>query len=106
MTQELASEQVIIQSPMSFVGSARRIWKITQLTDNTWGRLGLQVLAVALISVAWMFVAAWLLTWGLLVVPWRLLRRGQRRRKQERLRHEETLRAVAALDRRMEPEVD
>jgi hypothetical protein len=33
----------------------------------------------------------WLLFFGIFVVPWRLLRRGQRKRKQEELRHREFL---------------
>lgn len=82
----LASERVVIQSPMSFVGSSRRIWKITDKVKP------LTVpLAVLLIALAWVIVAAWTLFFGIFLVPYRLLRRGSRKRKQENLRHRETL---------------
>lgn len=86
----LASEQVVIQSPMSFVGSTRRIWKITRV-----GHPALKVLlvplAVALLLVAWTVVACWTVVFGIFLVPYRLLRRGQRRRRQDALRHRELL---------------
>lgn len=87
------SEGVVIQSPTSFTGSARRIWK---LTDS--GPAPLKVLtiplAIVLVVIAWVFCLVWLVVFGIVMVPWRLLRRGSRKRKQERLRHQETLDAV------------
>lgn len=87
----LASERVVIQSPMSFVGSTRRIWKITRV-GNPIVRWALAVpAAVILLAFAWIVVAAWTLLFGIFLVPWRLLRRGSRRRKQDALRHREIL---------------
>jgi hypothetical protein len=43
---------------------------------------------------AWIFVTAWYLVWGLLLVPYRLLRRGARKRKAEALRHREMMGAI------------
>jgi hypothetical protein len=87
------SDNIIIQSPTSFVGSARRIWKLTRL-----GHPALKVLAVPtallLTGVAWVFCAVWLLLFGVLLLPWRLLRRGARKRKQEAMRHAEMMAAV------------
>lgn len=87
------SERVVIQSPMSFTGSARRAWKLTNLGPG-WVKIGTIPAAVVLIALWWMVDAAWLIVFGILLVPWRLLRRGSRRRKQERLRHEELLAAT------------
>lgn len=86
----LPSEQVVIQSPMSFVGSGRRIWKLTDQRNRAVRALAV-VLAVLLIAVAWIVVAAWTLFFGVFLIPYRLLRRGSRKRKQERLRHREVL---------------
>lgn len=92
MGERLKSESVIVQSPTSFTGSARRIWKITRLGPS-WARVGTIPAAILLIVVAWMFCAVWLVLFGVLLVPWRLLRRGSRKRKQEQLRHQEMLAA-------------
>jgi hypothetical protein len=46
---------------------------------------------VILIVFAWVMVTVWYLTWGLLLVPYRLVRRGARKRKVEALRHRELL---------------
>src|SRR6202035_2813948 len=40
---------------------------------------------------AWTFVTAWYLFWGLWLVPYRLLRRGARKRKPEAMRHRELM---------------
>lgn len=90
----MKSENIIIQSPTSFVGSARRIWLLTKL-----GHPLLKVLtvptALLLTAVAWVLCAVWLAVFGVLLVPWRLLRRGSRKRKQEARRHKEMLDAIA-----------
>lgn len=84
---------MVVESPTSFTGSARRIWKLTRLGPPPLKVLTIPV-AVVLIAVAWVFCAAWLLLWGIFLVPWRLLRRGARKRKQEQRRHEELLAAT------------
>ena len=81
---------------MSFAGSARRIWRITE-QDNPWVRAVMVVLAVMLVAVAWCLVAVWYVVFSLLLVPYRLVRRGSRKRKLEEMRHREQL---AAIDRR------
>lgn len=97
---QLVSERVVIQAPMSFTGSAKRIWKMTGVRNVVVKAL-LGLLAVALILVAWIGVACWYLVFGVLLVPFRLLRRGSRKRKRDELRHREML---AAVDRSRSPE--
>jgi Domain of unknown function (DUF1707) len=87
----LASEDVIISAPMSYVGSAQRIVRIRRRADSERKLVALTVLAVVLIVFAWVLVTAWYLTWGLLLVPYRLLRRSARKRKVEALRHRELM---------------
>ncbi len=97
MSNKLASEKVVISAPFSFAGSAQRIWKMTDV-DNPFLKFILALIAIVFIMFAWMFVACWYFVmyvlFGILFIPWRLLRRGSRKRKQERLRHREVLDAV------------
>lgn len=89
------SSSVIIQSPTSFVGSARRIWKLTRVKPELpWLKVITMPTAVILIAAAWLLCAVWLVVFGIIMVPWRLLRRGQRKRKQEEMRHQELLAAT------------
>lgn len=90
----LKSESVVIQSPTSYAGITRRILKI-QRTDNAWVRWLVLVPVVAvLLLMGWVFASGWYLVFGLFMVPWRLIRRGGRKRKREALRHRETLHAI------------
>jgi hypothetical protein len=91
---KLESEKVVVSAPLSYTGSAARIWKLTGLVENLGPRIALGVAAVILILGAWCFVTAWYLTWGLLLVPYRFIRRGSRKRKREALQHRETIAAI------------
>jgi hypothetical protein len=92
---QLQSEKVVVSAPLSYHGSAARIWKIT--TTATGGaQVGLIALAVVLIALAWTFVTGWYLIWGLWLVPYRLIRRGSRKRKLQALQHRETIAAIQA----------
>lgn len=97
MNKQLASERVVVSAPFSFAGSAQRIWNMTNV-DSVILRLLLVPLAIILIMLTWMFVVCWYFViyvlFGLWFIPYRLLRRGSRKRKQEKLRHREVLNAV------------
>lgn len=97
MSNKLASEKVVISAPFSFAGSAQRIWKMTDV-ENSFLKFILALIAIVFIMFAWVFVACWYFVlyvlFGILFIPWRLLRRGSRKRKQERLRHREVLDAI------------
>jgi hypothetical protein len=94
----LASEEVVLQAPLSFTGSAVRIWKITR--DKAGAALyGMAALAVVLIALAWTLVLSWYCTFGLLLVPYRLLRRGSRKRRKQALQHREQLTALERLQK-------
>lgn len=82
------SDQVILSAPMSYLGSASRIMKFWRFTIL---KLTFGIMNVLL---AWALVTAWYVVFGLWLVPYRLLRRSQRREKRDRMRHEETLRAL------------
>lgn len=90
----LESEQIVVSAPFSYHGSAARIWKITRVSEETAYKIALGFLAVLAITLAWILISGWYLIFGLLLVPYRLIRRGQRKRKVEATRHRELLGAV------------
>ncbi len=94
---KMRSEQIIVSAPLSYAGSAQRIWKLTdQETDAL--RYGMMVLSVLiLIPLAWMVVTFWYCTFGLLLVPYRMLRRGNRKDKVRAMQHREQLEALTAM---------
>lgn len=81
---------------MSYAGSAQRIWKLTKLTDNAPALFALSLLAIVMILGAWTAVTGWYVVFGILLVPYRLIRRGQRKDKRDAMRHNEMLQAMAA----------
>ena len=91
----LASEEIVVSAPLSFHGSAARIWRPisrnAEVTDNSWAAAGWYTLAILLVGLAWVGVSGWYLIFGLWVVPYRLIRRGQRKRKLDEARHRELL---------------
>ena len=84
----------IIAAPFSFTGSAQRLWRLAPLDATPGLRLLTRIALVLVITVAWSFIAGWYMFFGLLVVPYRLIRRGQRKRKVEAKRHAELLAAI------------
>lgn len=93
MADKLRSERIVVESPTSFTGSAKRIWRLTG-TANAWLRWLLAIPgALLLIALAWVLVAAYTLVFGLLLVPWRLIRRRGRTRKLDEARHREQMKA-------------
>lgn len=102
LPRRLDSEKVIVQAPMSFVGSFRRARKIAWLADGI-GVPALRVVVKALLVVFviaplvllwWTLIVCWYVLFGIVLIPYRLLRRGSRKRKQDARRHREVLNAV------------
>ena len=95
---KLKSEKVVVSSPLSFIGSVKRIWKITDVDNNPAVKMLLSLVAAALILFAWVFVAFWYVliyvVFGILFIPYRMLRRSSRKQKQAKLRHREVLEAI------------
>ena len=88
------SEDVIINAPMSFAGAAQRAFRLRRSTLGLPAAVAMPVMTVVAVSVAcvwWMAVLMWYCCFGLLLVPYRLLRRGSRTRKAEARRHREVL---------------
>jgi hypothetical protein len=87
----LASEDVIINAPMSYAGSAQRILRLRRRARNGGAKVAVTGLAIILVLLAWVIVTAWYLVWGVWLIPYRILRRGARKRKAEALRHRELM---------------
>jgi hypothetical protein len=100
----LPSEQVIISAPMSYTGSARRIMRMRRRGSRTGTLAALTVLAVLLVILVWVLVTVWYVMWGFLLVPYRLIRRGDRKRQVAALRHRELMVALAGSARSPSPE--
>ena len=92
----LGSEKVVVASPTSYAGSGKRIWKITKQENQIVSYL-LMPVALVLIFAAWIFVTIWYCFFGLLLVPYRLIRRSGRKEKKAALQHRESLEALSAL---------
>lgn len=92
---KLKSEDMVIAAPMSFAGSAQRIWKLTKINgaDNPAAQIALGTVAVIVTAGAWTLIAGWYLLWGIFLIPYRLIRRGQRKQKVAEARHRELLSA-------------
>ena len=97
MTRKLASEKVIVSAPLSFSGSAQRIWKITDV-ENPIAKFALALIAITLIMCAWMFALCWYfvmyILFGVFFFIFRLFTRGRRKSKRDKLRHREVLDAI------------
>ncbi len=106
MTDRLASEDVIINAPMSYAGSAQRISRLRRLVAKQ--HIVLRILFAwliiwPLILIAWAAVTCWYFIFGLWLVPYRVLRRGARKRKAEALRHRELLGTIASQNTPVAP---
>ena len=96
MSETLKSEDVIINAPMSFAGAWQRSMRLRRGHEgiNLWL---VTAAVVLLIPTLWLLVLAWYIVFGLFLLPYRLLRRGARKRKAEALRHREIL---ASMERK------
>ena len=93
MSKKSKSEKMVIQAPTSFIGSAKRLWKLTGSNPAVKAVLALPV--IALILLAWCFVLSWYVFFGIFLIPYRLLRRGSRKRKKQEQQHREVLEKIA-----------
>lgn len=98
MGKKLKSEKKVIQAPMSFTGSAKRWWKLTG--NNLIQKLIMGLPALVLILLSWVVILHWYVIFSVLLTPYRLLRRGSRKRKRDGLIHREML--DAQVERRAE----
>jgi ABC-type sugar transport system permease subunit len=100
--KKLLSEKKVVSAPFSFIGSARRIWKITG--SSLLSKIIMFLPALALILLAWFFVLNWYILFSIFVIPYRLIRRGQRKREREYVRYlEQRSEKLRQLEQRSRP---
>lgn len=76
-----------VAAPMSFAGSAERIRHA--LPAPLFWTVGLVA-----VPLAWIAVLAWYAVFGIFVAPYRLIRRGQRKRSRQAAQHQQVLDAM------------
>ncbi len=84
------SEDIIVEAPLSFTGSKKRIMR---LSDSLLLKI---CLLFPLLLLAWCFISVWYLFFGILLIPYRMARRSSRKQKVDKLRHKELLEALEA----------
>lgn len=88
------SEKVVVSSPMSYSGATQRLMNLAHV-DN---QLVKWFIAIPLVLISLIFIYAcitiWYVCFGIFIIPWRLLRRSQRKAKKERLSNQEMLQAI------------
>jgi hypothetical protein len=95
MGQPLPSSRVVISAPMSFSGSYARTMNWFWRGRPVWLRATVSWWAIPIIVLMWWgLIAGWYLLFGLFLVPWRLIRRGARKRRKRDLQHQELVDAV------------
>jgi hypothetical protein len=95
----LKSEDVIINAPMSFAGAFQRTMRLRRvggLNQKPWlvQALWHWIILNSILIVWWTVIVGWYIVFGIFLIPYRLLRRGARKRKAEALRHREMLGAI------------
>ena len=91
MSDFLKSEQIVVSAPMSFHGAFFRAWKLTRISSQSWTKIITIPLTLILIICWWALIVVWYFVFGLLLVPYRLIRRSSRKRKLDNQRHRELL---------------
>jgi uncharacterized membrane-anchored protein len=94
------ASRTVVAAPMSFAGATGRT------TNMLWhGRpIAVKVIAVAavpsILVLWWIAIVVWYGAFGLILAPYRLIRRGSRKRKREGRMHKETLQAIRESQQR------
>jgi Flp pilus assembly protein TadB len=89
----LSSEQVILEAPMSFTGCTKRTLRFAGKHQCThwWSKALAGTGLMFWLLLAYVSILTWYLFFGLLLVPYRLIRRSQRKNEKESRQHAELL---------------
>lgn len=97
--EKLESEDIVIESPMSFTGATKRIWRVMEFKGNVWVKWLVIFPAVVLtLYFVYSFIFVWYLVFGLFLVPFRLLRRSSRKKQVTAAQHRELMTALSNRD--------
>lgn len=88
------SKKIIVEAPFSFTGATKRIWPLTNSDNAQLKYFVLVPSVILLLCVCYLAIATWYAMFGLLLVPYRLMRRSQRKNKLRDAQHAELLAAT------------
>jgi len=94
------ASRTVVAAPMSFAGATGRTTGLLWHGRPTTVEVPTVVAVPSILVLRWSAIVVWYGAFGLLLVPYRLLHRGSRRRKREARMHEETLQAIRVSQQR------
>jgi uncharacterized membrane-anchored protein len=101
------ASRTVVAAPMSFAGSAGRTMNLLWHGRHPAVKVVAVFAVPAILMCWWLAIIGWYTIFGLFLAPYRLLRRGSRKRKRESRMHQETLRAIRESQQpRPDPGVD
>lgn len=91
----VSKKRAVIAAPMSYAGSLGRVQNGLWHDMPVWYKwaVGWWVVPI-IIFMWWIFIFLWYLIFGLLLAPYRLIRRGTRKSKVQARQHQEILEAL------------
>lgn len=89
----MQANDVVIQAPMSYTGSAKRLWRPVKHSSGL-AKLAIGSFMFLVVLAAWSAVTVWYLFAFWLMIPYRMIRRGQRRQRRDTLRQQEMLQQI------------
>jgi hypothetical protein len=91
----MTKKRDVVSAPMSFAGSLARSQNWFWHGQELWFKLAIGWWAIGmLLMLWWTTILMWYLLFGLLLVPYRLIRRGSRKQKIQERQHQEILEAL------------
>ena len=91
----MSEKRIVVSAPMSLNGAYLRTINFFWADKPLWFKASLGwVLVPGILVIWWTVIAIWYWVFGLLLAPYRLVRRGGRKRKAEERRHQEILQAM------------
>lgn len=94
----MSNKKIVVAAPMSYTGSLGRTQNAFWFDKPLWFKLLIGIWAVPIIVFSWwVLIFVWYAVFGIFLVPYRLIRRGSRKRRIEQRRHQEILEAMKQL---------
>ena len=91
----MTKKRDVVSAPMSFAGSLARTQNWLWHDQELWFKIAVGWWAVGtLVMMWWMLIVMWYMIFGLLLAPYRLIRRGSRKQKIQTRQHKEILEAL------------
>ncbi len=81
------SDNIVTQAPLSFTGAYKRIMNIGESQAHLLWK-------IPAIFIAWSIIISWYFTFTFMLIPFRIMRRNQRKQKLEQKRHQELLKEL------------